>query len=232
MSPLRTEMLPTDTDDSAALAATMVYERLRRDIIEGRLAANERLKINMLAVRYGVSANPVREALQQLRGEGFVVMQPNRGARVRTIDENFFRDICEVEMLIEPHLAQAFVGMATDADIAEMERLQEQMEALNFADPIQHSALDTAFHRVMYDRNYNRHMIDMWWHHRQILQAVTQAVPMSVNRKLVALREHHELLAAIKAQDAEAVGEIMRRHVGGSYRHWVEQMQAVRRRDS
>src|SRR3712207_6602251 len=78
-------------------SGSSIYERLRDDIIHGRVKANERLKVAELATRMGTSTNPVREALQQLRGEGFVIMTPNRGARVRPIDEDFVRDIAEIE---------------------------------------------------------------------------------------------------------------------------------------
>ena len=50
-----------------------------------QLAANERLVVTDLARRHGTSTNPVREALQLLRGEGFVIFVANRGARVRPI---------------------------------------------------------------------------------------------------------------------------------------------------
>src|SRR5690606_31559724 len=72
-----------------------LYEVIREAIIEGRLEANERLIVADLAKRHGTSTNPVREALQLLRGEGLVIMTPNRGARVRPIDEDFIRDISE-----------------------------------------------------------------------------------------------------------------------------------------
>ena len=104
-----------------------VYALIRDDIVSGRLGANERLKVADLAERHGTSTNPVREALQQLRGEGFVVMSPNRGARVRPMDEEFVRDIYEIEMLVEPALTKWFVGMVTDADIAELERIQGEI---------------------------------------------------------------------------------------------------------
>ena len=64
-----------------------VYDRIRDEIVAGCLGPNERLKVSELAARYGTSTNPIREALQLLRGEGFVVIEPNRGARVRPIDE-------------------------------------------------------------------------------------------------------------------------------------------------
>ena len=101
-----------------------IYELIREDIISGRLSPNQRLKVNDLAERLKTSSNPVREALQQLRGEGFVVVTPNRGARVRPIDHDFIRDIYEIEMLVEPALTKWFVGMATDADIVALEQIQ------------------------------------------------------------------------------------------------------------
>ncbi|TGT34704.1 GntR family transcriptional regulator, partial [Mesorhizobium sp. M8A.F.Ca.ET.165.01.1.1] len=67
----------------ASSEGASLYQLIREDIIEGRLAANERLVVTDLARRHGTSTNPVREALQLLRGEGFVIFAPNRGARVR-----------------------------------------------------------------------------------------------------------------------------------------------------
>jgi len=51
-----------------------IYELLRGDIIEGRLAANERFEGSALAERYGTSTNPIREALQHC-GRRFVVIE-------------------------------------------------------------------------------------------------------------------------------------------------------------
>jgi DNA-binding GntR family transcriptional regulator len=208
--------------------AGSVYELIRDDIISGRLRANERLKVADLAERHGTSTNPVREALQQLRGEGFVVMEPNRGARVRPIDEEFIRDIYEIEMLIEPALTKWFVGMATDADIAALERIQAEIEANNFTDPVKHGKLDTDFHSLMYGRHYNRHAADLWWKHREVLRAVSRQFPMTLARAAAVLREHRELIAQIRAGDADKAAAIIARHVEGSGRHILEQMRAAR----
>ena len=145
-----------------------VYQLIRDAIIDGRLKPNERLVAADLARRHGTSTNPVREALQLLRGEGFVIFALNRGARVRPIDQDFVRDISEIGVLIEPALTRWFVGMATEEDIAELERLQGLIEENNFADPQRHSELDTAFHTVMYQRHYNRHAAALWWKHREV----------------------------------------------------------------
>jgi DNA-binding GntR family transcriptional regulator len=205
-----------------------VYDRLRDDIIHGRVKPNERLKVSELASRMGTSTNPVREALQQLRGEGFVVMTPNRGARVRPIDEEFVRDICEIEVLIEPALTRWFVGIVTKAEIDELERIQADIEALNFADEMKHSNLDLQFHQLMYDRHYNRHAVDLWVRHRQILWAISRRFPTSLSRQTNVREEHQELIACIKAQDAEGAAQVIARHVSGSGRHIMERMRLAR----
>lgn len=206
-----------------------IYELIRNDIISGQLRANERLKVVDLAKRYGTSTNPIREALQQLRGEGFVVMMPNRGARVRAMDEEFIRDIYEIEMLIEPALTKWFVGMATDADIAELERIEKLIEDNNFKDQLLHSTLDTQLHLVMYGRHYNRHAADLWWKHREILRAISRQYPVTLARRTSVINEHRQLIAAVKAGHAEEAAAIIARHVEGSGRHVLEQMRATRR---
>jgi DNA-binding GntR family transcriptional regulator len=206
-----------------------VYEMIREDIVSGRLGPNERLKIADLAEHYQTSTNPVREALQQLRGEGFVLIEPNRGARVRPIDADFVRDIIEIEMLIEPALTRWFVSIASDADIVELERIQAEIEAVNFEDRVVHGLLDTRFHQFIYDRHYNRHAAELWWKHREILRAISRRFPTSLSRRVSVLREHRELIEAIRAQDADGAAAVVARHVEGSGRHIIEQMGVLQR---
>jgi DNA-binding GntR family transcriptional regulator len=212
---------------AASSEGASIYELIREDIIEGRLGANERLVVADLAQRHGTSTNPVREALQLLRGEGFVTMAPNRGARVRPIDQDFVRDIYEIGVLIEPALTRFFVGMATDDDIADLERLQALIEENDFADPLLHSELDTAFHTVMYQRHYNRHAAELWWKHREVLRAVGRRFNFTLARRAAVIREHRDLIAHVKAQDADRAAETIARHVEGSGKHILEQMRAL-----
>ena len=67
--------------------------RLRDDILRGRIGFGDRLRIDELASRYGVSHMPVREALRVLAGEGLIVTEPNRGAHLRPVNREFVRAI-------------------------------------------------------------------------------------------------------------------------------------------
>jgi DNA-binding GntR family transcriptional regulator len=216
----------------ATSEGTSVYELIREDIIEGRLKANERLVVADLAQRHGTSTNPVREALQLLRGEGFVMFAQNRGARVRPIDRDFVRDISQIGVLIEPALTRWFVRMATAEDIVELERLQDLIEENDFADPFKHSELDTAFHTVMYRRHYNRHVAELWWKHREVLRAVSRRFDFTLARRATVMREHRELIGVVRAQDADGAAAIIARHVEGSGLHILEQMRALSSADA
>jgi DNA-binding GntR family transcriptional regulator len=206
-----------------------VYERLRDEITSARIGPNERLKVAELAARYGTSTNPIREALQLLRGEGFVTIEPNRGARVRPIDENFVRDIIEIEVLIEPALTRWFVSIVDLADIERLEAVQAEIEALDFADLARHGQLDTRFHQIIYDRHYNRHAAELWWKHREILRAISRRFPVSLSRRQAVIREHRELIEKLRRQDREGAAAIVAAHVEGSGRHIIEQMGVAKR---
>ncbi len=205
-----------------------VYEQMRDDIVQGRLSPNTRLKVATLAEMYGTSTNPVREALQQLRGEGFVVITPNRGARVRPMDDAFISDLIEIEVLLEPHFTRWFVDIATAADIAQLEQIQAEIEAVGFADTVRYSALDTKFHRVFYDRHYNQHALDLWWRHREILGALSRHTQFASWREQAIITEHRMLIDCVKRHDADGAAAIVADHVKGSGTHLAEQVRARR----
>lgn len=203
-----------------------LHELIREDIVSGRLRPNERLKVSDLAERHGVSTSPVREALQVLRGEGFVVISPNRGARVRPIDEDFIRDIYEVETVIEPYLMRHFLEMVTEEQIAELERIQARIEENDFKDVPLHAELDEAFHLVTYRGHYNKHIFGLWQKHREILGAIAGRYPHSLSRRKAVIEEHRALIQAIRHQEVEQACAIICRHAAGSGRHTIEQLRA------
>ena len=211
----------------ASREGSSLYELIRDDIVSGRLKANERLVVADLAQRHSTSANPIREALQMLRGEGFVIISPNRGARVRPIDQDFVRDIYEIGVLIEPALTRWFVGMATPDDIRRLEAVQSEIEANNFADPYRHSELDTQFHTIMYERHYNRHAAELWWKYREVLRAVSRRYNFTLARRAQVIREHRQLIQHIKLGEADKAAALVAQHVEGSGRHILEHMRAA-----
>jgi len=70
---------------SSLTSASLVYDRLRGDILRGTLRASEKLRIDALRDRYGVGPIPLREALNRLLSEGFVALQDRKGFYVPAV---------------------------------------------------------------------------------------------------------------------------------------------------
>lgn len=219
-------------DKDAEASSTSIYDAIRHDILSGALEANARLKISALAKHHNTSTNPVREALQQLRGEGLVLFTPNQGARVRPIDMDFVRDVAEVGYQLEPYLLKLFVETASAEDIAELERIQGEIEALNFEDKSRHTDLNHAFHETMYERHYNRVAFGVWKQHREILGSISTRIPIAIGRQEAIIREHRALIDAIKAQDVERAVKVLNQHIGDAGRHVVDQLRIEQTRAS
>src|SRR5947209_9518959 len=83
---LRTTMAGQTIGESA-------YGAIRQDIIFGRLAPGQKLKLETLRVRYGVSVSTLREILSRLCSEGFVVAEGQRGFEVEPVSAEGFREV-------------------------------------------------------------------------------------------------------------------------------------------
>jgi DNA-binding GntR family transcriptional regulator len=87
--------------------ATEVARHLREQIIDGDLAAGERVNEARVMRELGLSRSPVREALRILEAEGLVTLEPHRGAHVRTLSGEDLREIFDVRAMFETHALRA-----------------------------------------------------------------------------------------------------------------------------
>jgi DNA-binding GntR family transcriptional regulator len=114
----------------------IIVESLRRAIIEGHLRPGESLRQENLAKHFAVSRIPVREALRQLESEGWVVLQPNYGARVSTLSAEEVREIYEVRASLE----------VTALRLAAPHHTAQSLEAVASILSRSHSALDQSLY--------------------------------------------------------------------------------------
>jgi GntR family transcriptional regulator, carbon starvation induced regulator len=111
---------PSDEDDRADdLSSTVpltqiAWQRLRVDIICGKLRPNTRLRIGKLRDLYGIGASPLREALSRLVPDGFVHSLERRGFVVAPISLREFRELTDVRKLIEKEAARLSLAGGDD----------------------------------------------------------------------------------------------------------------------
>ena len=85
----------------AATIADAVFARLRTDIIGGRFEPGEKLRLDRMRALYGAGISPVREALSRLAADGLVVLESQRGFRVRPASIADLQDIAATRIRIE-----------------------------------------------------------------------------------------------------------------------------------
>lgn len=185
-----------------------VLDELRHQIITGSYRPGERLTEERLAVDFGVSRSPVREALRVLAGEGLVTLNPRRGATVSTPTAKGTRDLLGVRVRLEPLAARLAAERATASDIATLRRNLEASQAATEAEDFdQVATLNTDLHmevvRIADSQWLTAFGRPMYVHVQWVFRvSATLRAPHS-------WREHIALVDAIESGDpdrAEAAG--------------------------
>jgi DNA-binding GntR family transcriptional regulator len=223
----------TNPPGSAAVQTSYMRVRdlIRADIVEGRIPSESRLKIDEIARRYETSAIPVREALQQLQGEGVVVFTANRGARARKIDEAFLRNIFEIRALLEPYLVRWFVRHHTEAMLDALADVQTVYDAsLNTDDPETWHAHNLRFHAILYDGHYNDEAVATSKRHNDLLHSLARRLPASRARGSQVSREHWAIVEMARLHNEDAAAAILAEHVRHAGIDLIERMLAAQKR--
>jgi DNA-binding GntR family transcriptional regulator len=124
-------------------------EQLREAIIRGVYQPGQRLKQQELARSLGCSPVPVREALHRLAAEGFVVIDPQRGARVADFNSRELEEIYEVRTLLEGRAAERAAERMTSETARRLRAILEKMETPDIA-PVDWVRLNWEFHDSLY----------------------------------------------------------------------------------
>ena len=137
IDPPRGLLRPTSTQQ--------VADYIRRQIFEGKLRVGERVPQDEIAAELGVSRVPVREAVIALDREGWVMIQPHRGAFVVGLDENSTRDHYELLGRVYGYGAHRTAERATPEQIAALAAVHRKLQAAT--DPHEFSQLNMEFLR-------------------------------------------------------------------------------------
>jgi len=200
-----------------AKIASTVYEQIRTAILSGELSNSERLVEEDLAVSLGISRTPVREALRRLAAEGLVDVSPNRGARVAEWDADDLREIFDLRSILESHACELATPRASAAEIAFLENICDEMEALAKTELSSEQRLPAlaAKNRIFHGKIIEISsrlglLIETLIHVPIVMQTYKVYSPEALERSL---RHHREIVTAMKSGDEVWAASIMRAHV-------------------
>jgi len=190
------------------------YQRLKRDIVDGVYTPRQRLIETEIAQALGVSRATLRAALIRLQHEGFVEIQPNRGAQVRAFSVDEATRILQVREVLEGLAAGLAATKATAAEVAELRDLVTQMENRLAADDLLgHLPLVGRFHDRIIEVAGNEFIEQFLGMLRAPLIRHQFRVILAPGRKDESLAEHRDIVACLERRDATAAEQSMRRHI-------------------
>ncbi|HTH99501.1 MAG TPA: GntR family transcriptional regulator [Acidisoma sp.] len=207
-------MTPIERPQSLADA---VLERLRYDIVSGKLRLGQMLSERVLAEKLGVSKSPVREALAQLRLEGLVRIVPQRGAFVFTLSSEGVRQVCEFRRMLE----RTALTLAVAREPHRLARLwaaivEEMAQARAAGDGRRYLDADTTFHTTLFDLCGNAYISGAYSLHLGKIAALRTHLAVKPLHTEMSFREHGEMAAAIDRGDLAATLAILDVHIDRS----------------
>ena len=132
------------------------YRRIRSDIVFGRLAPGEKLKLDRVSETFGVSISTLRELLSRLCSEGLIVAEGQRGFEVAPVSAEDFREVAAMRQLLECHaLERSFQagdldweGMVVSAH-HKLSVMEKRMMAGDHSEPEIWKRCDWQFHHAL-----------------------------------------------------------------------------------
>jgi DNA-binding GntR family transcriptional regulator len=191
-----------------------VRDRLREDILAGRLEPGTELSEVALAREFGTSRGPLREALGRLASEGLVTITPRRGAVVAQLSRDEFIDAYQVREALETLAVRLAVPLMSDAEISHLRELCELMDRAARANEV-HVFFETnnSFHEALVRGSRNRKLHDV---HRMLVGQMVPYLPRSLELRgnlQQSVAEHHAILAAIEERDSERAARLLAEHI-------------------
>jgi DNA-binding GntR family transcriptional regulator len=210
--------MPSLHDDSKLSRPLSTARRLERElraaIVKFELAPGQRLTELDIAIHYGVSRQPVREAFIGLDRAGLITVQPQRGTIVALLSSRRLQDGQFVREAVETALVRrGCAGFDADARRAIEQQLAIQADAAARGDRAAFLDADAEFHRALAAgcgvpsawealENIKTHVDRAWW------LAGPEAAPLHLM-----LDQHRAILKAIDAGDAAAAERAVRAHL-------------------
>lgn len=200
-----------------------VFHRLREDILSGKYKEHDELREVAISEEMGVSRTPVREALRQLELEGLISIVPNKGAYVTGITRKDVQDIYAMRGLLEGLCARWATQHITQAQLEAMEEtifLSEFHASKNHAQQL--TELDDQFHEILYAACDSKMLEHQLKDFHDYVKRMRKRMLSDNERGMEAVREHREIMEAIRDHDADRAEKLAALHTRNAYANMLK----------
>lgn len=196
--------LVESAEDRYRTAEDRAFYVLRSAIDRGLFRPGERLPQDRLASLIGSSRMPVRSALRQLESEGFVSLEPHRGAVVRSVTESEIRDLYEIRILVESFALKRVAMRAEDEDLRRLDDIAKTIDSAPTDE--ERTSLMDEFYRRLYQTGNTARIVALVM---QLRSEVNRHGASTPYRK----ETHRELLDALSMDDPDLAAAWLAAHL-------------------
>jgi DNA-binding GntR family transcriptional regulator len=206
----------TAEGEPASLHADIVSQ-LRDFLVEGHLPPGSRIPERELCEKFDISRTPLREALKVLAAEGLIELLPNRGARVRQFSEADIRNLFEVLSGLDFVAGRLACARITDDAIAAIEKMHLDMYTHYLRRELaDYFRINQKIHQAIVDAATNPILSANFAKHNSIVRRLRYSANLVHRDRLGdAMREHEQIVDALKRRSADELGMLMFQHMQG-----------------
>lgn len=198
-----------DHDLTAETLPSKIYRILREAIIKGQLQPGERLVQDELAKTLNVSRMPIREAIKQLAAEGYVTVEPHKGAVVKQFTIHELEEIYFLRAKFEPMAAAESLKTMSPQLVTQLRELNDKMKKTDDTD--EYVQLNIQFHHLLIKDcpwgKLNNIIENLWTGFPQ------QTPHLLPNQIATSISEHDLMVEALANNNIEFTCQLLEQHI-------------------
>ena len=205
------------------------YERVKRDVIFGALVPGSKLKLDALRARYSASVSTLREILNRLASEGFVVAEEQRGFFVKPVSKDDLIEIANLRILLECSALETSIASG-DADwegdlVAahhKLHMIEQKMLDGDLSQKELWKRYDWEFHQAMISACNSKNLLAI---HGTIFEKYLRyQMLVLTHRGAPAIEDHRNMLEAALRRDVGTVVSVLEHHIRQGLEHTLKAM--------
>jgi DNA-binding GntR family transcriptional regulator len=191
-----------------------VFEHLKKAVIEGHIAAGDRIIESRLAETLGISRTPVREAIHKLEREGYLEKLPRGGFSVLGLSREAVEETFGIRGVLESYAARLAAVKHKQKELEPLEKkikiYQENLDKKNL-DAL--PKINTEFHDLLYALSRSPILIKMIHDLRDQIYRYRQLILKEETFAKMSNDDHKQMLRYIRRRDADGAEAIVRDHL-------------------
>jgi len=204
-----------------------IADKIRTDIIKGVFKSGERLVEPKLAKNLGISRTPIREALRQLEGEGFIEIVPRRGAIVKELTIKDIDDLYAIKANLEGLAARQATVNLTEEELESLIMINKKFREIAEKNPEvtdEYMKDNIDFHNIFIGASRNDRLVDILDGLSKNFQRLKTMLVSDSGRAAMAAKEHKAIIDAFVSRDPDEAEKSVRNHIISGWEYLKERI--------